>query len=170
MKKEDEIQQDIITVSEMARRVGLSRARFYELMAQGCFPQPSRNPKTNRPFFNREQQEQCLRVRKTHCGVNGKPVMFYGGILGPATMVKSKRPAVRPTGRSGGHKTPDQPILTQLRNGLGQLGIPSIGDGDLRSAMADCFPDGYRDVDPATLLRSVFDHLTRRNATDNLKR
>ena len=50
--------KEIVTVSEMARMVGLSRARFYQLLRVGVFQEPSRNQETKRPFYDRQQQEQ----------------------------------------------------------------------------------------------------------------
>ncbi len=70
--------KEIVTVTEMARMCRLSRARFYQLIGEEIFPTPSRNDQTRRPFFNREQQEQCLLIRRTNRGANGKAVMFYG--------------------------------------------------------------------------------------------
>jgi hypothetical protein len=52
--------RDIVTVAAMARRVRLSRARFYRLMREGVIPKPSRNPKTKRPFYGQRGQRLCL--------------------------------------------------------------------------------------------------------------
>ena len=46
----------IVTVSEMARMCGLSRARFYQLQKAGIFPPPERNAETDRPFYSEELQ------------------------------------------------------------------------------------------------------------------
>ena len=56
--------KEAVSVSGMARMVGLSRARLYQLMREGVFPSPSRQNETGRPSFDREQQEQCLQVRR----------------------------------------------------------------------------------------------------------
>ena len=58
--KDDEPAKVVVTVTEMAQMVGLSRSRFYGLMKEGVFPEPSRNGDTNRPYYDRAQQEQCL--------------------------------------------------------------------------------------------------------------
>ncbi|MCK4625664.1 MAG: hypothetical protein KAV00_10165 [Phycisphaerae bacterium] len=167
MNDKNEIPQDIITVSEMARRVGLSRARFYELMREGCFPEPSRNPRTNRPFFNRDQQKRCLQVRKTHCGINGQAVMFYGRCPDGVTPPKRPRPTSAPRSKRA-HEKRDEAVLTRLRTGLAQLGITSASDADIRCALADGFPDGHHDADLATMLKAVFDRLNCRDAPDNV--
>ena len=36
-----------VSVTEMARMVGLSRARFYQLVRAGTFPPPDREPATD---------------------------------------------------------------------------------------------------------------------------
>jgi hypothetical protein len=64
----------VVSVSEMARMVGLSRQRFHQLMPAGVFPQPQRNDA--RPFYDEPTQQQCLEVRRRNCGVNGKVVSF----------------------------------------------------------------------------------------------
>ena len=65
----------IVSVSEMARMCGLSRARFYQLQKAGVFPAPAYQE--GRPVYTEEQQQVCLEVRKKNRGVNGKPVLFY---------------------------------------------------------------------------------------------
>ena len=40
-----------VTVAEMARMVGLSRARFYQLQKAGVFPTPQMNPSTEAPIL-----------------------------------------------------------------------------------------------------------------------
>src|SRR4051794_10928242 len=72
-----------ISVGEMARKVGMSRARFYELMAKGVFPQPERQPGTDRPYFTQELQVACLEVRRTNRGIDGQPVLFYSRRTAP---------------------------------------------------------------------------------------
>ena len=60
-----------VTVSEMARMVGLSRARFYQLIGS-AFPFPVYNVSTKRPFFDESLQTICLEVRRRNCGIDGK--------------------------------------------------------------------------------------------------
>jgi len=67
----------IVTVSQMARMVGLSRARFYQLQKAGAFPPPLYAVETRRPIYDEELQKVCLEVRRRNCGVNGKPILFY---------------------------------------------------------------------------------------------
>src|ERR1700736_350287 len=66
----------VVTVAEMSRMLGLSRARFYQLIGS-AFPPPSRDEKTKRPSYTEEQQKVCLEVRRRNCGIDGTPILFY---------------------------------------------------------------------------------------------
>ena len=69
------------SVAEVARMVGLSRERFYQLQREGVFPMPIYNLETRRPYYTDEMQQECMEVRRRNCGVNGKPVLFYSKVL-----------------------------------------------------------------------------------------
>ncbi len=167
--------KEIVTISEMARMVGLSRARFYQLIKESIFPEPSRNPQTKRPFYDRQQQEQCLLVRKTSCGVNGKAILFYGirpGQQGPMKIRKRRevkhKPA--PTTRKDSVAETGNPLIKELLSGLGQLGMAEVTEARVRNVLAAEYPDGYQGMDQAELLMSVFRHLKRRDSQDNVAR
>jgi hypothetical protein len=154
--------KQIVSVTEVARMCGLSRARFYQLMREGIFPNPSRNPETRRPFFTCEQQEQCLQIRRTNQGANGKAVMFYGfRAPGPQQPTKRKR---LPNSKSSRNTASRDPVVTDLRHGLTQLGITGIDDARVRQALAESYRDGHVDVDGAELLRTVFARLSQEDA------
>jgi hypothetical protein len=59
----------------MARKLGLSRARLYQLVEMGVFPPPVRFG-TRRPLYSPDLQQKCLQIRKTGAGFNGLPVLF----------------------------------------------------------------------------------------------
>ena len=162
--------KEAVSVSGMARMVGLSRARFYQLMREGIFPLPSRQNETGRPFFNREQQEQCLEVRRMNQGVNGHVILFYAMRV-PSVVSPARTP--RRQAQSRQRRVPNQPsrdpIMVELHHGLSQLGL-TVGDRDIRAALVAEYPDGHDGVDSADLLRSVFAHLSRRDSPDNVSR
>jgi len=66
----------VCSVSGMARKLELSRARFYQLQNTGVFPKPISDDHTKRPFYPLELQQKCMEIRKTGIGLNGKPVIF----------------------------------------------------------------------------------------------
>ena len=162
--KNTEPLKEIVTITEMSCMCRLSRARFYQLIKEGIFPTPSRNKETQRPFYDRDQQEQCLLIRRVNKGANGKAVMFYGCRLEIPPHPKRKRkqlPISKP------HKTQD-PVITELRHGLTQLGVVNVTDQGVREALVAAYPDGHRGVESAELLRAVFGDLQRRNSTYKL--
>jgi len=65
----------ICSVTEMARKLGLSRARLYQLVETGVFPPPAHFG-TQRPFYPCDLQQKCLEIRKTGVRFNGLPVLF----------------------------------------------------------------------------------------------
>ena len=165
--------KEVVTVAAMARMCGLSRSRFYGLIKEGIMPSPSRNPTTKRPFFSREQQEQCLLVRKTNCGINGRPILFYANKwsrepAAPTRPIRSAPTARRTQGRP--QRSQVDPIIEEIRDGLGQLGVADATEMRIRTALADTYPDGHENVATATLLMTVFRGLNRQDTPDNVAR
>ena len=158
--------KEIVTVTEMSRMCRLSRARFYQLIGEGIFPEPSRNPTTHRPYFDREQQEHCLLIRKVNKGANGKGVIFYGCRLeAPRPRPKRKRFPISKTSKD---QVRPEPVVTELRHGLAQLGMSNVTEQQIRWALTETYPDGHRDVESAELLAAVFGELQCRYSTDKL--
>ena len=149
-----------MSMAEMARRLGLSRSRFYELLGRGVFPQPNKHPGTGRPYYNPDQQASCLEVRRTYRGVNGEILLFY-----PQRSKDGKTRSRAPIQRVGPPRP--QPLgIGRIVEGLKSLGINEIDPSRLNAAMASCFPDGVQDHDEATVLSAVFRFLNRRNPPD----
>jgi hypothetical protein len=146
----------VVSVAEMARMCGLSRARFYQLVNEGVFPPPLYRVETRRPFFTQEMQETCLEVRRRNCGINGKPVLFYARRLG-APMTKPKT-----TPPKNSHKHAD------LIEGLRALGLTTVRCSDVEAAIQQNFPNGRSGIDHETVLRTVFLHLKRQNSSDKV--
>jgi hypothetical protein len=140
-----------VTVSEMARMVGLSRARFYELVEAGVFPTPVYDVTTRRPMYVEELQTTCLEVRRRNCGVNGKPVLFYarGHRVTTPTVKPSKPPVAKP-----------KPIANHadLIDGLSALGLTTTVT-QVGEAVAALYPAGVNGTDQGQVLRAVFLHL-----------
>ncbi len=58
------------SVTEMAKIVGLSRARFYQLLKAEYFPAPKRDNETGRPYYDQKGLELCQHCKKV--GEGGK--------------------------------------------------------------------------------------------------
>jgi hypothetical protein len=101
-------------MAEMARMVGLSRGRFYQLIGT-TFPHPVYDVATKRPYYTEELQETCLAVRRRNCGIDGRPILFYARRM-PITPTVIRRPKVA---------TSRQPPNdhTDLVEGLRSLGL-----------------------------------------------
>lgn len=165
--------KEIVSVTEMARICGLSRARFYQLTKEGIFPPPSRNQETGRPFFDRDGQETCLTVRRTNRGTNGRAILFYAQRFGQQ-MSPPKQPSrngkkSKMLDGSASRHSGSASVVTELRHGLQQLGVSDLDDRRIRDALNQAYPDGHRVVESAELLRSVFDEIQRRDSQDNVR-
>lgn len=136
-----------VTVTEMARMVGLSRARFYQLVNEGVFPPPVYCVRTRRPIYVEDLQKVCLEVRQRHCGVNGRLVLFYSA---RATVPARPRKAVTPT------RYPD--VLAAVR----ALGLAATGD-EVAQAVKSLYPNGLGGVGQPEVIRAVFLHFQRRD-------
>lgn len=147
-----------VTVAEMARMVGLSRARFYQLLGT-AFPFPVYDVTTRRPAYVEEQQRVCLEVRRRNCGIDGKPVMFYARRIDhvPLKPMPRMNPKIKSTEQHG-----------DIVAGLRSLGMASVSSGDVQSAIKVLFPAGVNQTAPAEVIRAVFLHFKRQNSADNV--
>jgi hypothetical protein len=148
----------IVSVAEMARMVGLSRARFYQLVKTGVFPAPLYHISTKRPFFTEEMQAVCVEVRHRNCGINGTPVLFYARRIGPVML---KTTAKRTPAR-------DNSQITELVEGVRCLGLTTVNAPQVERVVREMYPNGVNGIDQGTVLRAIFLRLMRQNSTDNV--
>lgn len=137
-----------VSVAEMARMVGLSRARFYQLIGS-AFPWPVYHVSTRRPLYDEEAQQIILEVRKRNCGIDGKPILFY------ARHAPKAAPKKRPV-----HV---QKLNIELLDGLKSLGL-IVNSAQVETAIKSLFPRGVEHVDQGEVIRSVFIHLKAKGA------
>jgi hypothetical protein len=136
-----------ISVSDMARRVGLSRQRFTQLVSEGVFPAPVYDVQTQRPFYTSELQERCLEVKRRNVGVNGRVVLFY----------TKRLPAPAPTGKPSNGQANGH--YAELLDGLKGLGLTSVTAAQVEAAVKTLYPKGVKAVPIGDVLRTVFLHL-----------
>lgn len=149
--------KSVVSVAEMARMVGLSRQRFYQLL--GCtFPYPLYDVATKRPFYTEEMQQVCLEVRKRNCGINGAPILFYCGYP-----PKDRKPKAKPKRPAKTRQYVD------LIDGLHALGL-AVAEQQVVSAVKQLFPGGIDGKDDAEVLREVFLFLKRQDSGGNVGR
>lgn len=143
----------VMSVSAMAREVGLSRSRFYTLMDEGVFPQPVYLIRTRRPVYTPELQEACIEARRRGLGaVNGQPVIFY-------QRLPKARPAPKPSRRKSVATASVPPHVARLIEGLKQLGMPDPRPSAVSTAIAEAYPDGVGETDPGAVLAAVYRRL-----------
>ena len=145
-----------VSVSEMARTLHMSRARFYELVKAGVMPPPCYLIRTRKPFYPSELQSICISVRSQGQGINGEPVVFYAN-RGTLTKKPSK-----PKSRSK-PKTKLNPMLETLLSGLKQLGVNEPDPVLVKEIVAELYPSGVSTECEGELLTTVFRRLKRRN-------
>ncbi len=136
-----------VSVADMARMVGLSRARFYQLMGSGVFPRPERQAETNRPFYSEEQQRVVLDVRRRNCGINGQAVLFYARRL-PTGPTPTRPPRVKPTPKI----EPNADLIAALQ----ALGLVGVTAKQVADSVVAAFPSGTVGVADGEVVRAVF--------------
>jgi len=138
------------SVSETAAMCQLSRSRFHALVRDGVFPKPVQSDGGKRPYYTAELVRQCLDIRRTGIGADGKVVMF------------NRRPEKQPERRQPAAPAPvEHPKLVELVESLKSLGLAVTGDV-VGAAVADVFPAGVSGVEHGELVRRVFLHLQAR--------
>jgi predicted DNA-binding transcriptional regulator AlpA len=145
-----------VTVAEMARMVGLSRARFYQLMKEGVFPPPKLNESKSRPFYDQELQQVCLEVRRKNFGVNGQVVLFY-----------ARRHEIAPNKKKAIQAVPRKQPHAEMIESLKALGL-TVTSADVQAAMQELFPEGSVNSDHGEVVRAIFLHLKRRNTAEKV--
>jgi len=149
----------VVTVTEMARMVGLSRARFYQLVAAGVFPSPVYKLSNRRPIYVESLQKVCLEVRRRNCGINGQPVLFYAKGPGPAKPISKAKPKPTTKGR-----------YDDVLDGVRALGLVAATAKEVEVAVKQLFPGGLDGVDRLQLIRAVFLYLKRQDTSHNAGR
>ena len=149
----------IVTFSEMARMLSLSRSRLYQLVRAGVFPSPVYDVRSHRPIFTEELQTICLDVRRRNCGINGQPVLFYAKGPGPAKPISRTKPKATTKGQ-----------YADVLDGLRGLGLVAATAQQVEAAVKQLYPTGLGGVDRGQVIRAVFLHLKRQDTGDNVRR
>lgn len=145
-----------VTVAEMARMVGLSRARFYQLIGT-AFPHPIYSVSTRRPFFDEDLQKVCLEVRRRNCGIDGRPVLFYAKSHSPCRPTSKRKAVAKPKA-----PPPDDGMLSILE-GVRSLGLSMVTFAQVEAAVKAVFPSGTSGISLGEVIRAVFLGLQRQD-------
>jgi len=154
----DIVTKAAVSVTEMARMVGLSRARFYQLVKRGTFPPADQDALSKRPCYFEEKQRLILDARRRNCGVNGVPILFYCR----RNDAGQKRSAPRP---NIGKLKEVAKKYTELIDGLAALNVMATV-AQVEPLVNELFPSGTDGVDPGEVIRAVFLRIQRQNPGD----
>lgn len=154
---EPTVTKQVVSISEMARMVGLSKTRFYQLIRSGAFPEPERDPETKKPFYGADSQRAILGVRQHNCGINGKPILFYARRrdVGTTRVAKPK------TSRNSTAPNPH----AELMAGLSELGV-NASLQVVEPLLRELFPNGVEDQPAGEVIKKVFLRIRSQNRTD----
>lgn len=148
--------QSIVNVSQMARMVGLSRQRFWQLATEGVFTMPVYDIRTKRPFFDGQMQETNMRVRQTNFGLNNRPILFY------SRRSSAELKTAQPKSKRSSESKP-APKYRSLIDGLKQLGMMSVTSTQVEKAIQNLYPTGLPSEE-GEVLRTIFVELMRRDS------
>jgi len=135
--------EEICSVSAMARKLRLSRARFYQLLQGGVFPPPAYDICTKRPFYPYNLQQQCQNIRRRGITAKGQPVFFYAPRKNGSKVSRSK----------------DNQLNQVLVDALKKMGL-RVTQRQLKQAIKAIYPEGLPNTeDLGPVLSRLFQHL-----------
>ena len=138
--------QAVCSVTELAKMLGLSRARVYQLQKMGILPKPLYCSRTRRPYYSLELQKECLDIRKTGIGHNGQPIIFNA-----TRKDRSKKP-----------QSSSDPMYKELADILRQMGSNVTRD-KVKDAVKAIYPNGLdRQSDQGMVIRDLFIYLKQK--------
>ena len=137
---DNDLKAAVCSVTELTKKLGLSRARFYQLQKMGVFPMPLYCTRTKRPFYPLELQQKCIDIRKTGIGLNGQAIIFYA----------SRKNISQ---KSSGHSEHQYGELADL---LSQMGL-NVTCNKVRKAVKALYPAGSAQCsDEGMVIRDLF--------------
>ncbi|MBI9060242.1 MAG: hypothetical protein JEZ01_20915 [Labilibaculum sp.] len=133
----------IVSVTEMAKMLDLSRARFYQLLNDKIFPQPIYDLRTHRPMYDAKLQERCLEIRNSGIGDNGHYILFYSPRKKDAQTRTSKK------------TTKSDLLHKEFAETLASMGL-NCSVKNISLAIAELYPDGIEELDHGVVIRDLF--------------
>ena len=152
------VTKSVVSVTEMARMVGLSRARFYQLVRRGTFPLADQDTVSNRPCYFEDKQRQILEARRRNCGVDGKAILFY-----------SRR---RDLGQTKAVPRPTKPKVkgnqyADVIDFLDKVKI-TMTTAQVEAVVKEEFPKGTEGKDTGTIVNAIIDRIHRQNSSGSV--
>ena len=133
----------VVSMTEIARMLQMSRARFYQLLAQGFFPKPKYDERSKRPYYNLELQQKCLECRQSGIGIDGSYMLFYS-------------PRKKETVSHMRNKKID-PMVKEIVETLQTMGL-EVTVEQVQQGLSELYPDGIGEIDQGVVVRELFRH------------
>ena len=139
------LSKPIVSVSEMAQILQISRARFYQLLEMGFFPPPLKDERSGRPYYDIELQQKCLECRQSSIGVNGSILLFYS-------------PRKKSTQSPKLNQNTVDPQIEELTETLENMGL-KVSRKEVEQSLVQLYPDGAEKPELGIMIRQLFLHL-----------
>ena len=143
----------VVSKTEMARMVGLSRARFAQLVKRGTFPPADEDPVTKRPYYSEEKQRLILEARRRNCGVDGRAVLFYSRRKDVGQSKVAPGPT-KPKAKSNQYVD----LIDHLEN----LNL-TVTVAQVEPVVKELYPNGTAGIDLGVLIGAVYQRIQRNN-------
>ena len=146
-----------MTVSAHIEQLGLSRARFYDLVGEAFFLPPIYLLSNRRPVYTADMAQRNTLAKMVGIGVlNGAPKVFYRprrrrADASPAEPRRTRRASPRERGPRNDMGT----IVAALRS----LGLQSVDEDAVAQVLADLFPGGTDGIEHGDIIRTVYRRL-----------
>ena len=131
----------IISIGDMAKVLGHSRARFWQLQKAMIYPPPIYDIRTKRPFYDANLQQICHEIRETGIGFNGRYILFYS---------PRKNNSDRPTRKTKSNSQHRELVMTINNMGL------NVNHGEVAQAVKELYPEGFGQQDTGVVIRELF--------------
>lgn len=130
----------IISIGDMAKALGHSRARFWQLQKAMIYPPPIYDVRTRRPFYDARLQVVCHEIRESGIGFNGRYILFYS---------PRKNNSDKPTRKKSNSK--NRELVMTLNN----MNL-NVNHGEVEEAVKELYPQGFDNQDTGVVIRELF--------------
>ena len=135
------ISKPIVSMTEIAQMVQLSRARFYQLLEQGFFPKPLHDSKSKRPYYDLKLQKTIVECRQSGIGVDGSYMLFYSPRKQETVSHSKKKKA--------------SPVVKEMTETLESMGL-DVTVEQVQQGLIEIYPDGTNGEDQGVVIRDLF--------------
>jgi len=148
------------SVSEMARILRLSRARFYQLTEKGKFPPAIYDIQTKRPYYNQDLQEICINIKNSNIAFDNTPMLFYSPRKKKAEDQNIPTPSKK--------VNPSKQLNPQYEDWvetLQQMGLRHVTYDQVETAVKELYA-GDLPEDEGTILREIYQYIKKNIKND----